>query len=225
MSRLTRQIAAGAMMALVCGCADQSPSTSHVTGATFRDASALTVFIADILANSMDGPNSIIRLVQYDGPDPNHTEVLLMDTLRERGFALSPDGMSYPGAHTVRYSVSPVGQNLLLELDADDAEATCLYGHNADGVLERAGSCTIHNGQLLTLKIPNTDQIRAFYYTANANPNILVGAVVGGPNQNDFFPDERTDYSHSEPATYINAAIVGPLAYFAGSQKAFDISN
>lgn len=57
-----------------------------------------------------------------------------------------------------------------------------------------------------------------FYYTANANPNILVGAVVGGPNQNDFFPDERTDYSHSEPATYINAAILGPLAYFDSSK-------
>ncbi|PIN11619.1 Cellulase [Handroanthus impetiginosus] len=57
-----------------------------------------------------------------------------------------------------------------------------------------------------------------FYYTPNPNPNILVGAVVGGPNQNDFFPDERTDYSHSEPATYINAALVGPLAYFAGSK-------
>lgn len=57
-----------------------------------------------------------------------------------------------------------------------------------------------------------------FYYTPNPNLNILVGAVVGGPNQNDFFPDERTDYSHSEPATYINAALVGPLAYFAGSQ-------
>ncbi|XP_027149270.1 endoglucanase 9 [Coffea eugenioides] len=56
-----------------------------------------------------------------------------------------------------------------------------------------------------------------FYYTANPNPNILTGAVVGGPNQNDFFPDDRTDYSHSEPATYINAALVGPLAFFAGS--------
>ncbi|KAL5714826.1 cellulase [Ranunculus cassubicifolius] len=56
-----------------------------------------------------------------------------------------------------------------------------------------------------------------FYYTANPNPNILIGAIVGGPDQNDFFRDDRTDYSHSEPATYINAAIVGPLAYLAGS--------
>ncbi|KAK4483913.1 hypothetical protein RD792_011122 [Penstemon davidsonii] len=54
-----------------------------------------------------------------------------------------------------------------------------------------------------------------FYYTSNPNKNVLTGAIVGGPNQNDFFQDDRTDYSHSEPATYINAAIVGPLAYFA----------
>ncbi|KAK4747699.1 hypothetical protein SAY87_014285 [Trapa incisa] len=55
-----------------------------------------------------------------------------------------------------------------------------------------------------------------FYYTSSPNPNILVGAIVGGPNENDAYPDDRTDYSHSEPATYINGAIVGPLAYFAG---------
>ncbi|KAI4331900.1 hypothetical protein L6164_016848 [Bauhinia variegata] len=55
-----------------------------------------------------------------------------------------------------------------------------------------------------------------FYYSQNPNPNILVGAIVGGPNQNDGFPDDRSDYSHSEPTTYINAAIVGPLAYLAG---------
>lgn len=60
-----------------------------------------------------------------------------------------------------------------------------------------------------------------FFYSANPNPNILVGAIVGGPNQNDGFPDDRSDYSHSEPATYINGAIVGPLAYFAGSYKSW----
>ncbi|KAM7473057.1 hypothetical protein LguiA_011240 [Lonicera macranthoides] len=63
------------------------------------------------------------------------------------------------------------------------------------------------------------DGFQPFYYTSNTNPNILTGAIVGGPNQNDFFPDDRTDYSHSEPATYINGAIVGSLAYLAGSYK------
>ncbi|XP_010534895.1 PREDICTED: endoglucanase 3-like [Tarenaya hassleriana] len=55
------------------------------------------------------------------------------------------------------------------------------------------------------------------FYTQNPNPNILTGAIVGGPNENDGYPDQRDDYSHSEPATYINAALVGPLSYFAAS--------
>lgn len=54
-------------------------------------------------------------------------------------------------------------------------------------------------------------------YSGAANPNVHVGAVVGGPNQNDQFPDQRSDYEHSEPATYINAPLVGALAYLAHS--------
>ncbi|KAJ6812640.1 endoglucanase 17-like [Iris pallida] len=49
------------------------------------------------------------------------------------------------------------------------------------------------------------------------NPNLLVGAVVGGPDAQDRFPDQRTDYEQSEPATYINAPLVGSLAYLAHS--------
>ncbi|CAH9072331.1 unnamed protein product [Cuscuta europaea] len=55
----------------------------------------------------------------------------------------------------------------------------------------------------------------SFFSASDPNPNILTGAIVGGPDQDDNFPDDRTDYSHSEPATYINACVVGPLAYFA----------
>ncbi|XP_062152016.1 endoglucanase 9-like [Alnus glutinosa] len=58
-----------------------------------------------------------------------------------------------------------------------------------------------------------------FMHSTSPNPNILTGAIVGGPDQNDGFPDDRGDYSHSEPTTYINAAIVGPLAYFAKSSS------
>lgn len=42
-----------------------------------------------------------------------------------------------------------------------------------------------------------------------------MGAVVGGPDQQDQFPDQRSDYDHSEPATYTNAPLVGALAYLA----------
>uniref|UniRef100_A0A803N0Q4 Endoglucanase n=1 Tax=Chenopodium quinoa TaxID=63459 RepID=A0A803N0Q4_CHEQI len=62
-----------------------------------------------------------------------------------------------------------------------------------------------------------SDGFQPYYYSSNPNPNILIGAVVGGPSQNDAYSDDRTDFSHSEPATYINAAIVGTLASFVRS--------
>ncbi|KAG2260476.1 hypothetical protein Bca4012_008405 [Brassica carinata] len=57
----------------------------------------------------------------------------------------------------------------------------------------------------------------SMFTSQSPNPNELTGAVVGGPDQNDQFPDERSDYQRSEPATYINAPLVGALAYFARS--------
>ncbi|PON65855.1 Glycoside hydrolase [Parasponia andersonii] len=57
----------------------------------------------------------------------------------------------------------------------------------------------------------------SFMKSESPNPNILLGAVIGGPDLHDRFPDERSDYEQSEPATYINAPLVGSLAYLAHS--------
>lgn len=54
-----------------------------------------------------------------------------------------------------------------------------------------------------------------YYLTPNPNPNVLIGAVVGGPNMSDAFPDSRPYFQESEPTTYINAPLVGLLAYFS----------
>lgn len=59
-----------------------------------------------------------------------------------------------------------------------------------------------------------------FYHSADPNPNILTGAVVGGPDLNDNFYDDRNNYAQSEPSTYINAPLVGSLFYFASGSKA-----
>uniref|UniRef100_A0A803M9F7 Endoglucanase n=1 Tax=Chenopodium quinoa TaxID=63459 RepID=A0A803M9F7_CHEQI len=56
-----------------------------------------------------------------------------------------------------------------------------------------------------------------FMNTESPNPNVHVGAIVGGPDLHDNFPDERSDYEQSEPSTYINAPLVGALAYLAHS--------
>lgn len=53
-----------------------------------------------------------------------------------------------------------------------------------------------------------------YYYSKNPNPNLLIGAVVGGPDIKDSYADSREDFVQSEPTTYINAPLVGVLAYF-----------
>lgn len=44
------------------------------------------------------------------------------------------------------------------------------------------------------------------------NPNIAVGALVGGPFQNDTFYDSRNNSAQGEPTTYNSALIVGLLS-------------
>lgn len=51
--------------------------------------------------------------------------------------------------------------------------------------------------------------------SGSPNPNVLVGAIVGGPDSRDSFADDRNNYQQSEPATYINAPFVGALAYLS----------
>jgi hypothetical protein len=56
----------------------------------------------------------------------------------------------------------------------------------------------------------------AYYGSSAPNPNLLVGAVVGGPTDaTDAFPDARAVFQQSEPTTYINAPLMGLLAYFS----------
>ncbi|XP_052192356.1 endoglucanase 24-like [Diospyros lotus] len=56
-----------------------------------------------------------------------------------------------------------------------------------------------------------------YFNSSNPNPNTLVGAVVGGPGEDDVYEDDRADFRKSEPTTYINAPFVGALAYFVAN--------
>ncbi|CAJ2655263.1 unnamed protein product [Trifolium pratense] len=53
-----------------------------------------------------------------------------------------------------------------------------------------------------------------YFQSSTPNINVLTGAIVGGPADDDSFQDSRYNVSQSEPATYINAPFVGVLAYF-----------
>ncbi|XP_038904226.1 endoglucanase 11-like [Benincasa hispida] len=53
-----------------------------------------------------------------------------------------------------------------------------------------------------------------WYGRVDRNPNVLMGAVVGGPNEKDEFYDERSNYMQTEACTYNTAPLVGVFAKF-----------
>ncbi|RRT59285.1 hypothetical protein B296_00017524 [Ensete ventricosum] len=59
-----------------------------------------------------------------------------------------------------------------------------------------------------------------YYRSPNPNLNPHVGAVVGGPADDDLYEDDRADFRKSEPTTYINAPLVGALAFFVANPNA-----
>lgn len=48
-----------------------------------------------------------------------------------------------------------------------------------------------------------------WYHRSQGNPNILHGALVGGPDKNDGFSDERSDYEQTEPTLTACAPLIG----------------
>ncbi|KAJ4849500.1 hypothetical protein Tsubulata_005812 [Turnera subulata] len=55
-----------------------------------------------------------------------------------------------------------------------------------------------------------------------SDPNLLVGAIVGGPDAYDNFADERDNYEQTEPATYNNAPLLGILARLGGGHGEYN---
>ncbi len=58
------------------------------------------------------------------------------------------------------------------------------------------------------------------YNAAGPNPQILYGALVGGPDINDQFTDDRKDFIYNEITTDYNAgfqsAVAGKYQFFIG---------
>ncbi|GAV65778.1 Glyco_hydro_9 domain-containing protein/CBM49 domain-containing protein [Cephalotus follicularis] len=54
------------------------------------------------------------------------------------------------------------------------------------------------------------------------DPNLLTGAIVGGPDAYDNFADERDNYEQTEPATYNNAPLLGILARLNGGHGGYN---
>ncbi|KAL4186158.1 hypothetical protein AMTRI_Chr09g32390 [Amborella trichopoda] len=75
-----------------------------------------------------------------------------------------------------------------------------------------------HRGASIASKAVSPAPVRclegfeSWFNREQRDPNILVGALVGGPDRNDRFIDERSNYEQTEPTTYNVAPLIGLFA-------------
>ncbi|CAI9094296.1 OLC1v1030011C1 [Oldenlandia corymbosa var. corymbosa] len=85
------------------------------------------------------------------------------------------------------------------------------YGNNFPRQVHHRGSSIVS-----IKKDPTFVSCRGGYATwfsrRASDPNVLTGAIVGGPGPYDNFADQRDNYEQTEPATYNNAPLIGVLA-------------
>ncbi|PUZ51314.1 hypothetical protein GQ55_6G174100 [Panicum hallii var. hallii] len=127
-------------------------------------------------------------------------------TVRCSGASFSPDQISSFAASQVDYILgdNPMGMSYMVGFSSKFPKR-----------IHHRGS-SIPSIKVLPRKVTCNEGFSSWLPTSNPNPNIHVGAIVGGPDGNDQFPDNRGDSTHSEPATYINAAFVGACAAALG---------
>ncbi|KAJ4710439.1 Endoglucanase, partial [Melia azedarach] len=58
-----------------------------------------------------------------------------------------------------------------------------------------------------------------WYRRIAGNPNVMYGALVGGPDQNDNFSDDRSNYEQTEPTLSASAPLVGLFSKLHGSSS------
>lgn len=58
-------------------------------------------------------------------------------------------------------------------------------------------------------KVGCVEGFETWYRRSDANPNILYGALVGGPDKNDEFYDDRSSYEQTEPTLTACAPLIG----------------
>lgn len=121
-------------------------------------------------------------------------------------------GKSYP--QRVYHKAASIPSKLM-----DDDKYNCLSGkqwllyvpYNPCISVNLLASFLIFSSFLVLLGI--------FFSSKAQNPNLLVGAVVGGPNRNDTYFDDRQKRGQSEPKTHINAVWAGLLAGLSTSVR------
>ena len=93
------------------------------------------------------------------------------------------------------------------------------YGGRYPRHVHHRGASTPHNG----VKYSCTGGYK-WRDTKKADPNLLTGAMVGGPDRNDRFKDSRNTFGQNEPTLVGNAGLVAALVAITSSGRGVGVT-
>jgi hypothetical protein len=128
-----------------------------------------------------------------------------------RGALKCPDGEVKP-AEIVRFAKSQV--DYVLGKNPKGMSYMVGYGSYFPTHVHHRGA-SIPSVSAVKSIVGCMDGFDKYYNSKGADPNVLHGAIVGGPDANDGFVDDRCNYQHAEPTIAGNAPICGVFARLA----------
>jgi len=85
------------------------------------------------------------------------------------------------------------------------------YQKNYPSQVHHRGA-SIASKSVLPSAVGCIEGFQKWYDSKQGNPNVLIGALVGGPDQKDQFCDQRSNYEQTEPSLVGNSPLVGLFA-------------
>ncbi|HYF90218.1 conjugal transfer protein TrbH [Azospirillum sp.] len=133
----------GAML-LLGGCAGVGPRSSYVEAVTPADAPVLVADIAGFVAERLPAAATTLALDAPAGAmSSDSLTPVLRGELRRIGFGVADAGQKAPGAHPLRYLVTPLDAGLLVRLQVDRTTASRLWLRNSAGTLQAGSPFTV----------------------------------------------------------------------------------
>ncbi|GMH15409.1 hypothetical protein Nepgr_017250 [Nepenthes gracilis] len=135
--------------------------------------------------------------------------VIYSDYLRVSGNALScPSGLVNPD-DLIAFAKSQV--EYILGANPRNMSYMVGFGSNYPQKVHHRGSSIVSIKKDPT-KVGCKDGYTNWYSKNEPNPNVLDGAIVGGPDKSDNYNDDRGNFQQAEPAIATVAPLVGVLA-------------
>ncbi|CAI5496321.1 unnamed protein product [Closterium sp. Naga37s-1] len=138
--------------------------------------------------------------------------LLYSDYLASANRTLSCDGTQYSPADMAAFSKSQV--DYLLGVNPLNASYMVGFGQSYPQKLRHRAASIVSfkaDSTPVTCEGGKADWLMS----PDPNPNVHVGAIVGGPDADDAFMDDRQQAAFNEPSLFTNAAAVGALARLA----------